>query len=262
MPLFIIALDGHLGLFYGFLLAFIGAYVIVAGVSFMFLYLVRPASVAHLKIQQQMPSRKEVLHEIGWSSLTLLVWAVMAVILIYFIDRGLTQMYSGIESLGVTYFVFSILFLVISHDAYFYWVHRLMHDSDFAYKYIHSIHHESKNPTPFAIFSFGPIEAVLMGLYVYLIVFLVPINIYALAALFVFDTTANLFGHMGYELIPKKVTKSRIGRMFNTSVIHDLHHSGQQYNYSLYFRFWDKFMKTANQDNEKVWEEFHARNEK
>ena len=259
MPVFIAVLEGHGNLFYGFLLAFIGAYILVAGSSFVFLYKIRPLSIQHLKIQPELPSRKEVLHEIGWSSLTLLIWAIMAVILIYCIDRGLTLMYFDIHAYGVVYFVLSIPFLIITHDAYFYWVHRLMHESDFAYTYIHRIHHASTNPTPFAIFSFGPIEAVIMGFYVYLVAFLVPLHIMALVVLFVFDTTLNVMGHMGYELIPKRITLSRIGQIFNTSIIHDLHHMHQHCNYSLYFRFWDTRMHTADSNNDTVWQQFHER---
>ena len=253
-------LGDHGLLFACFLLLFIGAYVFMAGSSFVFLYLVRPSYIVPFKIQPHMPSRKEVMHEIGWSTSTLLVWAGMAMLLIYFINLGLTKMYFDVELYGLAYLLFSIVFLIISHDAYFYWTHRWMHDSDFAYKHIHSIHHNSNNPTPFAIFSFGPTEAVVMGLYVYLVAFFVPVHIYALAILFAFNTTFNILGHMGYELVPKKVVRSHMGKVFNTSIIHDLHHSAQRSNYGLYFTFWDTYMGTAYEHNDKVRGDFYMRN--
>ena len=42
--------------------------------------------------------------------------------------------------------------------------------------------------------------------------------------------------------------------MINTSVYHNLHHSKFKGNYSLYFRWWDKLMKTENPDYVKEYD--------
>jgi len=252
-------LQGNLGLFYGFIVAFIASYIVLAGGSFVFLYIIKPRSLSRLKVKTEMPSRQEIFHEIRWSAIALCVWAFMAVILIYLVGHGATKMYFDISAYGIGYFIFSILFLIVSHDAYFYWTHRLMHSSTLMYNHVHTLHHKSTNPTPFAIFSFSPLEAVILGAYVYLVVLVMPIHIYALFVLFVFDTVINMMGHLGYEVVPQSVSGSRFGRIFNTTVHHALHHSGGRSNYGSYFSFWDLSMKTSNPDNEKVWAELHKR---
>ena len=61
---------------------------------------------------------------------------------------------------GFSYFIFSTFLLMMIHDIYFYLTHRAMHNKKI-YSVIHSIHHKSNNPTPWAAFSFHPIEAII-----------------------------------------------------------------------------------------------------
>jgi sterol desaturase/sphingolipid hydroxylase (fatty acid hydroxylase superfamily) len=62
----------------------------------------------------------------------------------------------------------------------------------------------------------------------------------------------NTIGHSGYELMPA----GRDGRpLFDwvTSVTHhDLHHAYSEYNFGLYFTWWDRWMGTEHP-------EYHAR---
>ena len=56
----------------------------------------------------------------------------------------------------------------------------------------------------------------------------------------------NVYGHLGYEVAPKWFRHSFLFECINTSVHHNLHHSQFKGNYGLYFRFWDRMMKTEN----------------
>ena len=175
-------------LFFGFLSVFLATYFILAGGSYAYLYFLKGHPLSQKKIQIANPSSKEVVHELLWSVLALAVWSVMAVVLVFLVKHGFTFLYFDINQYGLAYFLFSIFVLLITHDAYFYWTHRLLHSRSTFFYNMHRVHHASQNPTPLAIYAFGPLEAVVLGLYVYIAVFLMPVHIYALLTLFIFDT--------------------------------------------------------------------------
>ena len=64
----------------------------------------------------------------------------------------------------------------------------------------------------------------------------------------------NVYGHLGYEIAPKAFRNSVFFQFFNTSVHHNMHHSRFNGNYGLYFRVWDKLMKTEITDYEKQFD--------
>ena len=54
---------------------------------------------------------------------------------------------------------FSILFLYLWGDFYFYITHRFLHSHNFIYLNVHKIHHESQNPTPYSGHSMHIVES-------------------------------------------------------------------------------------------------------
>lgn len=142
---------------------------------------------------------------------------------------------------------FAILIaIIIFHDAWFYWTHRLLHTRWF-YKYVHSVHHKSKAPTVFAAFAFHPIEAFLMAIFTPLVSVILPIN-FAIAIVFnVHMIIRNCMAHAGVELFPKTLLSSRCLDWLAPTSHHDTHHRYSGGNYGFYFRFWDRWMKTENE---------------
>jgi sterol desaturase/sphingolipid hydroxylase (fatty acid hydroxylase superfamily) len=57
-------------------------------------------------------------------------------------------------------------------------------------------------------------------------------------------TIMNVMGHLGYEIFPKGFINSSIGKWQNTSTNHNIHHQESNYNFGLYFTFWDRIMGT------------------
>jgi sterol desaturase/sphingolipid hydroxylase (fatty acid hydroxylase superfamily) len=88
------------------------------------------------------------------------------------------------------------------HDAYFYWALRLMHHPKI-FKHVHLVHHRSTNPSPWAAYSFHPIEAVLEAGIFPLIVFTIPMHSLALVTVLIYMITRNVLGHLGMEILPK-----------------------------------------------------------
>ena len=211
------------------------------------------------KIQQKLPTTKEIAHEIKWSLLAFLVWLPIAGIVAFATSEGWTQLYFDIGKYGVPYFLFSIIALILLHDMYFYWTHRFMHSTPTIFKFFHEVHHQSKNPTPFAIYSFSPSEALLLGLYFPIVLILLPIHIYALLIWFLFETVVNCAGHLGYELLSQKVIETPWGKWLNTEIHHNMHHQTPGYNFGHYFNIWDSVMKTNNPKYHEEVESFYGK---
>jgi len=164
-----------------------------------------------------------------------------------------SQLYPNISDYGWGYYVFSIIVMMFIHDTYFYWLHRLMHHP-FLYRQVHLVHHKSTNPSPWASYSFHPIEAILEAAIAVIIAFVIPCHFTAIISFFFFQIVYNVYGHLGYELFPQNSYKHPILKWFNTSVSHNQHHQYFTGNYGLYFTFWDRMMGTMREDYEERFE--------
>lgn len=154
-------------------------YFMIAGLAYLFFYVIRNRQWFYRKIQQKFPGRKKIRHEIKYSLLTFIIFSSMIVILGYFFNLGYTTVYTDISEHGIVYLFLTIAGGIFLHDAYFYWVHRFMH-IPLIFKYVHKVHHQSQNPTPWAAFSFHPIEAILEFAIAPIILFTIPVHPIAL----------------------------------------------------------------------------------
>ncbi|MGD9799362.1 MAG: sterol desaturase family protein, partial [Parvularculaceae bacterium] len=138
-----------------------------------------------------------------------------------------------------------LIAMIVLHDAWFYWTHRLIHDPRL-FRRIHRTHHRSNYPTPFTAYSFDLGEAAINAAFVPLFALLIPVSFLAIGVFATHMILRNVVGHSGYELFPAR----RSGRPlfdFLTSVTHhDLHHAQAGWNYGLYFTFWDRLMGTEH----------------
>jgi len=223
----------------------IARYFFIAGIGYLIFYVWRTKTFHKIKIQKGFPSTKMISKEILFSVLTLLIYCGASWLVFYCRKAGMTKIYLNIDQYGWYYFIFSVMIMVIVHDAYFYWTHRLMHLPKM-FKWAHQIHHHSSNPTPWAAFSFHPIEAVISIGIIPIIVFLIPSHPFALFTFLTYMTLMNVMGHLGYETFPLGFRKNTIGKWQNTSMNHNIHHQDSHCNYGLYFTFWDRLMHTYN----------------
>lgn len=123
------------------------------------------------------------------------------------------------------------------------------------YRYVHLVHHQSRNPSPWAAFAFHPLEAVVEAGITLVIAFIMPFHVSALLAFLIFMTLYNAYGHSGYELYPRRFNKSWIGRWKNTSIAHNQHHEKFTGNFGLYFLFWDRWIGTLRSDYDHAFSE-------
>lgn len=238
-------LDEFFAWWFSCLTMFLG-YLLMAGLGYLVFYVLNSKKYFHIKIQKKSPFSKIIKLEIFYSILTLIIYSVSSWLIFYFYNTGDTKIYIDINQHGYLYLVFSILFMIIVHDTYFYWTHRLIHLPKI-FKIAHKVHHISHNPTPWSAFSFHPIEAIISIGYIPIFIFLMPSHPFALFAFLSFMTFINITGHLGYEIFSIMFMRSVVGKWLNASTFHNLHHRHSKYNFGLYFTFWDRLMGTFNE---------------
>lgn len=222
-------------------------YILLAGTAFLVFYVIFKKKFLLSKIQQKFPKNKDYFREIGYSFITFLIFTLVGVALYNPMVRPFTNTYYQISDYGYFYFFLSFFLMIIMHDTYFYWAHRFMHHPK-VFRFFHHVHHQSTNPSPWASFSFQPTEAIVEAGIFIIFAFSFPLHFYVLIAFLLFMTAYNVYGHLGWELYPKKFEKSSLGKWINTSISHNLHHQYFKGNYGLYFMFWDRWMGTVSKN--------------
>ena len=214
-------------------------YFVIAGAAFF--YFQKKKKYGYRKIQKKEPKREMIFHEIKWSVLSLLIFGLLSAGNSFLAYQGHMKIYTSVEEFGALYLLASFVVLIILHDTYFYWVHRFMHWNKI-YRFVHLVHHKSTNPTPFAAFSFHPLETLLEAAMIPLLLLVMPLHPVVLLLFALFSNILNVMGHLGYEIFPSGFTRGTFWFM-NTSTHHNQHHSKFHCNYGLYFNFWDRIMK-------------------
>ena len=228
-------------------------YLIPASLTFLLFYVIGRAWFSHRKIQKVPLRPGQVGRELYYSILSALIFGVTGLGVFWLKRSGMTQIYSDIASLGYLYIPFSVVLVLVMHDAYFYWTHRLLH-SKYLYRHVHRIHHLSTAPSPWAAYAFHPVEAVIQSLIVPIIVLILPIHPVSIAVFLLIQIIRNVLGHSGFEIFPASFSRSALLRLFQSNTDHDLHHRFTHGNYGLYFTWWDRMLGTDREDSVRVFE--------
>lgn len=224
------------------LLVLILRYVLVAGIPYLWLYVFGKHRYQALKLQNEIPKRQQIVKEMTYSFFTLCIYSSGIWLFLFWLKHGYTKNYTEISEFGWLYFVLSIALMVIIHDTYSYWIHRLIHHK-LLFKHVHLLHHKFKNPSPWSAFAFHPFESLLTLGIIPIIMFLLPWHNLALVVFITIIITYDTFVHLGYNIKQLKVFKWQ-----NTPKDHDVHHRNSKYNFGLYFTFWDRMMGTYLKD--------------
>ena len=118
------------------------------------------------------------------------------------------------------------LFIPIIHEVHFYCIHRLIH-VPFLYKYVHSVHHHSVNPSPWSSLSMHPIEHLLYWSDS-LIHLIVPSHPLLLLYHLHVTGTGAVVGHVGFD----KIVTGNDSGIDTHAFTHYLHHKYFEVNYS------------------------------
>ncbi len=189
------------------------------------------------RIQETPVSQKQLSTEIKYSLITLLMFSAFFSTIFSPPISPYIKVYAESNIYPLWWSIISVPILVILHDTFFYWMHRTLHHK-FFYNKFHRTHHLSTNPTPFASFSFHPVEALLETIWILPVLMIIPIHKYSLITFAFISFLNNIKGHLGFEL------SSGSRRYLNSSTHHSMHHRLFKSNYGLYFLFWDRICKT------------------
>lgn len=222
-----------------------GRYVIFAAGAWLVLWKIFNRSLAGRKIRTGTPEAAQMRREFAASTRTAAIFALSGLTLALGGEAGLFKTYDAASENGWPYFWASLLAMIVLHDAWFYWTHRLLHDRRL-FRRFHRTHHKSKNPTPFTAYSFDMGEAAINAAFVPLFAIVAPISMPALGLFLTHMIARNVIGHSGYELFPARRDGRPLFDWLTTVTHHDLHHAQAGWNYGLYFTWWDRICGTEH----------------
>lgn len=218
-------------------------YAVVAGGAWVLLWRGAEPRYPEKRVGRGAPRRGQLRREIAYSVMTCFLFPCSVLMTIALADVGLTRVYFYVDEYGWAYLFASVVLMVILHDALFYWTHRLLH-TRWLMRHVHGLHHRSVDPTPWAAFTFHPLEGFLQVFNIVIIVLIVPAHPLALSLFLLLNALGNVFGHCGFEFFSPAFREGRPGRWLNSPAVHGWHHREGRHNFCLYFTFWDRIMRT------------------
>jgi lathosterol oxidase len=222
-------------------------YFLIAGLPFLIFYKVLTSWFSKSKIQQKAADITDFKREIMHSLQTTAVLAAFGYIVLFTPLKSHTLIYTDFSAYPIWWIGTSLVLSLVIHDTYFYWMHRILHHKKL-FRYTHLVHHLSTNPSPWTSYSFHFLEACTEGAVLFVVVFLIPVHPITIILFTITGFIINVYGHLGYEIMPRALRKSFLFEIINTSVHHNLHHTKFKGNYGLYFRVWDRLMGTEHPD--------------
>ena len=228
-------------------------YFLIAGIPFLFFYVLLKEKLRKFKIQQDYAGRKDFIREIWYSTQSTLVFSIITFLILFTPLKKYTLVYDNLSDYSEWYIGGSLILSLVIHDTYFYWIHRLLHHKTL-FNRTHLLHHKSINPSPWTSYSFHLLEAIAEGSVVIVVTMLIPIHPFTILLFTVTGFIINVYGHLGYEIMPKWFRRTILFEFFNTSLHHNMHHRKFKWNYGLYFRVWDRIMKTEHPEYVKEYD--------
>jgi Delta7-sterol 5-desaturase len=225
-------------------------YIMIAGV-FYFFFECRNKDTKR-SLSKKVIKLGQIKNEIKNSLFTSLIFAALGVAIIYAWQKGYTKIYLHWSEWPVYWIFLSPILILLLHESYYYWLHRWMHRPD-VYKWIHRTHHESLTTTAWTSFSFHPVESVLQGLPILILLFIIPTHIIALGCLILIMTLTSVTNHLNMELYPEGTSRHWFGKWWIGATHHHLHHNEFHTNFGLYFTFWDTWMHTESFNYQKIF---------
>lgn len=224
----------------------LGRYLIGVGLVIFLLLVIFRGFSARRKIQSRQASAADISRELGYSVLTAAVYGLVILSFIKLGGREWSLVYTDWGEYPLAYNILSLPLILLLHDSYFYWIHRLMHHR-LLFKRFHLIHHRSRTPTPWAAYAFAPGEAALMAIFAPIATTFVPFHPVVVFTFLAIMILRNATGHSGIEFHPKTWVDGPLDCL-TTVTHHDLHHQRARGNYGLYFTWWDRWMGTEFED--------------
>ncbi len=180
--------------------------------------------------------KPQILFEIKHSFKSIIVFGFSIIPIIYLIRIDVVTLLPN-TWLNV---LIGIVALTLWNEVHFYVVHRILHHR-FMMKHVHYIHHKSRIPTVFSVYSFHWLEAFLLSTVPLTIVPFIPFSIVAIFIYPLVSILLNFAGHCNYRFGNGKGIDIQL---FGTH--HNEHHSRGRKNYGFSLHILDKLFSKHN----------------
>ncbi|TPJ29407.1 sterol desaturase family protein [Mesorhizobium sp. B2-7-2] len=220
-------------------------YVAGAGGTFLIVNTLLAGWLARRRIRVERPDWRQMAREILASLRTVVIFSLVGLAIALSERLGWLAIYGDPLDRGLPYLVFNLLVLIVAHDAWFYWSHKIMHRPGL-FRWFHRLHHRSHNPSPWTSYAFDASEALVNAIYLPLALLLMPTSLLAVFLFTAHMMLRNAVGHCGYEIFPARPNGRPLFEWLTTVTHHDLHHARPRYNFGLYFTWWDRLMGTED----------------
>ena len=217
-------------------------YLLGVLVVWLLLHVLLKRRLAH-RVIAGWPAARDVRRELSYSLSTTLIFASLGMGVFALLIAGHMVIYRNPARYGWPWLLASLPLLILWHDVYFYWTHRLLH-TPWLYRHVHRVHHRSRNPSPWAAYAFHPAEALINGLVVPLALLAVPLHGGMIFLFGVHQILRNAHGHAAVEIMPRGFVRHWLWGRFTTTTHHHLHHETARGNYGLWFTWWDRWCGT------------------
>lgn len=147
---------------------------------------------------------------------------------------------------GIGGTVLSFILSLVLFDAWFYWLHRLIHTRLF-YRKVHQWHHLTVTPVVWSNNSDRLVDNLFLQSYWLVAHLLIPAAPAALLAHKLYDQVTGVIGHSGHEHGGRWCwpPSPLVGVTH-----HDQHHRFFRCNYATHFSWWDRAMGTLHPDHD------------
>ncbi|MGE0425203.1 MAG: sterol desaturase family protein [Reyranellaceae bacterium] len=234
-------------------------YAIAASVMALIIVVLARLGVGPGRIQARRPTGRDYLREIALSLRTVVIFSFNGFAIYALVTTGVIVLPRTIEAAGGWIGIAaSLVAVLVAHDTWFYWTHRLMHGRRLA-RHIHRAHHRSSTPTPFAAYAFDIGEAAIQAVFLTLFLLVLPVHPIVISLFLLIMIVRNVMGHAGVELHPAIFAPGRALGWITTTTHHDLHHQNGRWNYGLYFTWWDRLMGTEHPEYARRFHEARLR---
>jgi sterol desaturase/sphingolipid hydroxylase (fatty acid hydroxylase superfamily) len=220
-------------------------YALTAGVVWLVVDAILGRRLARRRILDAVRKSGQIRREFVYSMATVLIFAANGFLVWLLANNGTIEIYQNVAARGWLYWVFSVVLIIVAHDAYFYWTHRLLHHRIW-FRAVHGRHHASQHPTPWAAYAFHPIEALIQAVYLPLFLLVVPMHDMALFVFVMHMIVRNTIGHCAHEVFPWRWTPRGWLRWITPVSHHHFHHARNRGNFGLYFTWWDRWCGTED----------------
>jgi lathosterol oxidase len=202
--------------------------------------------ITHLFVKEERTEHEKFEFRHFWETLILI--PIMVVPFLWVMYRyGIFSIHFSGGIIG--FMVMQFFAMMLLHDCYFYWCHRLLHTK--ALWKIHGIHHQAVDPTIVSSHVFHYIETFINFSFVIWFTLLTGLlfgGLYYIPALIfiLYTITWNIYGHGKKNLLPITITNSFIGKYIVWPSYHLQHHRKGTGNFSFFFTFWDRMCRTRS----------------